>query len=373
MLHRLLAWFDTRYSPVALAADPRPPLGLWKFTFYFLSQFKAAFLLRIVLVAIGSVADAMMPVFVGLIVGMLAAPPGDIFALHWRTFLWMIAVVAVIRPLTFFLDTVIRNHAIQPNLVDLVRWQSHWHVIRQSWTYFQNDFAGRIANKIMQSGEAVESAVNPAIDAVWYAAVFVVVAIAVMAGLDWMLLVPIAIWLLLYGILFSITMPLIAHHSEQLSEAKSVMTGRIVDSYTNIQTLKAFSTGGHEDKYVADSVLEHVAEFRKLMKVFTLMWSTLFVLNGALVVSVTWIALDGWNRGVLTAAAVATVIPFVLQIMNMSGWILDMGSMIFRQVGNIRDSMETIAQPITMLDPPGAPALVVKEGRIEFDNVTFNY
>jgi ATP-binding cassette subfamily B multidrug efflux pump len=149
----------------------------------------------------------------------------------------------------------------------------------------------------MQAGEAVESAVNPAIDAVWYAGIFVIVAAVVMAGLDWTLLVPVGVWLLLYGILFSITMPLIAHYSETLSEAKSVMTGRIVDSYTNIQTLKAFSTGGHEDKYVADSVLDHVVEYRKLMKVFTLMWSTLFVLNAALVVSTTWLALDGWNRG----------------------------------------------------------------------------
>src|SRR5690606_6816910 len=100
--------------------------------------------------------------------------------------------------------------------------------------------------------------------------------------------------------------------------------------------------GGHQDRYVADSVMEHAVEFRRLMKVFTLMWSTLFVLNAGLVVSTTWLALDGWNRGTLSTAAVATVIPFVLQIMNMSGWILEMGSMIFRQIGNIRDSMITI-------------------------------
>jgi ATP-binding cassette subfamily B multidrug efflux pump len=374
MLNRVITWFDTRYSPVALAADPQPPMGLSKFTFYFLAQFKAAFLLRMGFVAVGSVADATLPIFVGMIVGILATtPPGEVFTLHWQAFVWMIIVVAVVRPVTFAFDTLVRNHSIQPNIVDVVRWQSHWHVIRQSWTYFQNDFAGRIANKVMQAGEAVESAVNPAIDAVWYAGIFVIVAAVVMAGLDWTLLVPVGVWLLLYGILFSITMPLIAHYSETLSEAKSVMTGRIVDSYTNIQTLKAFSTGGHEDKYVADSVLDHVVEYRKLMKVFTLMWSTLFVLNAALVVSTTWLALDGWNRGTLTAAAVATAIPFVLQIMNMSGWILEMGSMIFRQVGNIRDSMVTIAQPITMLDEPNAPPLKVDKGGIDFDNVSFNY
>jgi ATP-binding cassette subfamily B multidrug efflux pump len=374
MLNRVIAWFDSRYAPVALAKDTQPPKGVTAFTFYFVKQFSTAFLLRIVLVAIGSIADAMMPVFVGLIVGYLATtPPGQMFELHWQTFAWMIATIAVIRPAAFLLDTLVRNHAIVPNLVDIIRWQSHWHVIRQSWTYFQNDFAGRIANKIMQAGESVEMSVNMTIDAVWYAGIFVVVAVVVMAGLDWVLLVPIAVWLILYGILFTIVMPLIAKYSEDLSEAKSVMTGRIVDSYTNIHTLKTFSSDGHEDAYVAESVEEHAREFRKLMRVFTYMWSTLFLLNAGLVISIAWIALASWNNGTLNAAAVATAIPFALQIMNMSGWILDVGSNIFRQIGTTRDSMDTIAQPIAMLDPPTAPKLVVREGGIEFKDVTFNY
>ncbi|WP_374621960.1 ABC transporter ATP-binding protein [Devosia sp.] len=374
MLNRVIAWFDARYSPVALAKDTQPPMGVRKFILYFVKQFKAAFALRVVLVAIGSVADAMMPIFVGLVVGMLSStPPGEIFTQHWPTFLWMIATVVVIRPTAFLFDTLIRNHAIVPNLVDIVRWQSHWHVIRQSWTYFQNDFAGRIANKIMQAGEAIETAVNLGIDAAWYALVFVVVAVVVLAQLDWVLLVPIAIWLVLYGILFVIVMPLIARYSEDLSEAKSVMTGRIVDSYTNIHTLKTFSTDGHEDAYVADSVTAHAVEFRKLMRVFTYMWSTLFVLNAGLVVSITWLALNGWNQGTLNAAAVATAIPFALQIMNMSGWILEIGSNIFRQVGTVKDSMDTIAQPIAMEDKPGATRLVVTEGGIAFDDVSFSY
>jgi ATP-binding cassette subfamily B multidrug efflux pump len=374
MFNRVISYFDHLYSPTALAENRQPPMGLTPFVRYFIGQFRAAFVIRIVLVAIGSVADALMPVFVGLVVGMLATTnPGDIFTTHGQTFLWMIVVVVLVRPLTFLLDTLIRNHGIVPNLVDLVRWQSHWHVIRQSWTFFQNDFAGRIANKIIQAGEAIEIGINLTIDAAWYALVFVIVAVVVLAQLDPVLLVPIGVWLLLYAILFTITMPLIARYSEELSESKSVMTGRIVDSYTNIQTLKTFSTGEHEDRYVADSIDEHAVSFRKLMRVFTYMWSTLFLLNAGLVVSVTWLALIGWNDGLLSAAAVATAIPFALQIMNMSGWILEIGSNIFRQIGNIRDSMITIAQPLTMLDAPQAKALVVTKGELVYDNVSFNY
>ena len=374
MFNRLISWFDDRYSPVALAADRQPPTGLWKFVFYFVGQFRIAFLIRLGLVAVGAVADAMMPIFVGTVVGFLATTsPGEMFSAHWQTLLAMVVVIAIVRPLTFLLDTLVRNHAIVPNLVDVARWQSHWHVIRQSWTYFQNDFAGRIANKVMQVGEAIEIGVNLAIDAAWYALIFVIVAIVTFMALDWVLLVPVAIWMLFYGILFVVTMPLIAKYSEDLSEAKSVLTGRIVDSYTNIQTLKTFSTGGHEDNYVADSVMGHAIEFRKLMRVFTWMWSILFVLNAGLVISIGWIALTGWNNGALSAAAVATAIPFALQIMNMSGWILEIGSNIFRQVGTTRDSMDTIAQPITLLNAPDAPALEVTKGEIVFDDVTFNY
>jgi ATP-binding cassette subfamily B multidrug efflux pump len=374
MFNRVIAYFDHLYSPTALAADRQPPNGLNAFFGYFIKQFRAAFAVRFVLVAIGSIADAMMPVFVGLIVGMLATTaPGEIFTGNWQIFLWMIAVVVLLRPAVFVLDTLLRNHAIVPNLVDLVRWQSHWHVIRQSWTFFQNDFAGRIANKVIQAGEAIEIAINLSIDAAWYAAIFVVVAIIVLAGMDPVLLVPVAVWLLVYAALFVVTMPLIARYSEELSEAKSVMTGRIVDSYTNIQTLKTFSTDGHEDAYVAESVMNHAVEFRKLMRVFTYMWSILFVLNAALVVSITWLALVGWNEGRLTAAAVATAIPFALQIMNMSGWILEIGSSVFRQIGTVRDSMVTIAQPLTMVDAPDATALKVEKGELVYDGVSFNY
>ncbi len=144
--------------PLRWPTDRQPPMGLWKFFLYFLRQFRTAFILQGDLVAFGAVADAMMPIFVGLIVGMLAdTPPGNLFSAHWQTLLIM-ALFLLLRPLTFLVDQLVRNQAIVPNLVDLVRWQSHWHVVRQSWTFFQNDFAGRIANKMMQAARPWRSA-----------------------------------------------------------------------------------------------------------------------------------------------------------------------------------------------------------------------
>jgi ATP-binding cassette subfamily B multidrug efflux pump len=372
MLDRVTAYFDAFYSPTALAADRQPPAGTGAFFGYFLKQFRGALVARFALVAAGSLADAMLPIFVGWTVGMLAAAPGTLFTDHTPELLLMLAVVLV-RPLFFVADALVRNHALTPNLVDLVRWQSHWHVIRQSWTYFQNDFAGRIGTKVMQAGEAIEMTVNLTIDAVWYAAVFVVVAVVVLAGMDPLLLVPIALWLVGYALLFRWTMPRVDRISEEASEARSVMTGRMVDSYTNIQTLKTFADDDCEDAYVADSVNGHVAVFRRLMAIFTWSWSLLFLLNALLVAAVTWIALAAWNAGTMSTAMVATAIPFVLQIMNISGWILEVGSNVFRQIGTARDSMVTIARPLTLVDAPGAADLVVARGEIVYDRVGFDY
>jgi ATP-binding cassette subfamily B multidrug efflux pump len=326
-----------------------------------------------VIVALGSIADAMMPVFVGWTVGMLSTtPPGSLFAEHGRTLALMLGLV-LLRPLIFAADALARNHAITPNLIDLVRWQSHWHVIRQSWTFFQNDFAGRIGNRIMQAGDAVETTVNMTIDAVWYAAVFVFVAILVLARMDPVLLIPMSAWLALYALLLARSMPRIDRASEVLSEARSVMTGRMVDSYTNIQTLKTFALDGDEDAYVADAVNVHVSAFRRLMLIFTTSWSLLFLINAGLVISVTWLALAAWDAGTMSTAMVATAIPFVLQIMAISGRILEIGSTIFRQIGTARDSMETIAHPLTLTDAPEAGQLAVTRGEIVFDRVGFNY
>lgn len=373
MLDRITTAFDLLYSPTVLAADRQPPSPTRAFFVYFLRQFRGALIARFVLVACGSVADAMLPVFVGWTVGMLATtPPGELFAVHGTTLALMLVVV-LLRPVFFVADALVRNHAITPNLVDLVRWQSHWHVIRQSWTFFQNDFAGRIGTKVMQAGESIEMVANLTIDAVWYAVVFVVVAAIAFAGMDPVLLVPMALWLMAYGLLFRWTMPRVDRESEAVSDARSVMTGRMVDSYTNIQTLKTFSDDGEEDAYVADSVTRHVGVFRRLMAIFTWSWSLLFLLNAFLVVSVTWIALAAWNDGRMSTAMVATAIPFVLQIMNISGWILETGSGVFRQIGTVRDSMVTIAQPLTLVDAPDATPLVVSDGEITYDRVGFDY
>ncbi len=373
MLAKVFNWFETRYSPVALAEDRQPPMGLWRFFRYFIRQFRVGFALRMLFVAAGAVVDAMLPIFVGIIVGMLTSSnPSGFFAEHGTT-LAIMACVVLLRPLTIMLDALVRNHTIAVNFIDMIRWQSHWHVTRQDWTFFQNDFAGRIGTKVMQSGDSIEITVNLTIDTVWYALVFVVVAITVLAQFDVTLVAAIAVWLALYCLLLRYCMPLIARRSTDLSEEWSIVSGRIVDSYTNILTLKTFSTGEHEDQYVSQAVVGHAKAFYRLMRVFTGMWSALFAMNASLLIAISWLALAAWSAGTMSAAAVATAIPFALQIAGISYRILDAGGNIFRNIGTAANSMTTIAKPIRMLDKPDATTLRVTEGAIELDRVNFNY
>ena len=374
MLDRITATFDDFYSPTALAADRQPPQPTRAFFRYFLQQFRGALYARFLLVAAGSVADAMLPVFVGWTVGMLSTtPPGRLFAEHSGTLLLMLAVV-LLRPVFFVADALVRNHALTPNLVDLVRWQSHWHVIRQSWTFFQNDFAGRIGTKVMQAGEAIEMTVNLTIDAVWYAAVFVVVAAIALAGMDPMLLVPVV------ALARRLRPPLPLDDAERRPHLRGGLRGPLGDDradggqlhqHPDAQDLRRRRRGGRLRRRLGHRPRRRLPPADGDLHLELV--APLPAQRAPRRLAVTWIALAAWDAGTMTTAMVATAIPFVLQIMNISGWILEVGSNVFRQIGTARDSMVTIARPLTLVDAPGAGPLVVTRGEIAYDRVGFDY
>lgn len=373
MLNTIFDWFEGRYRATELAQNPHPPKGVVQFYRYFLDQFRLGIIAKMTTTAIGSGLDSLLPIFLGLVVDLVSnTPRGEMFTQNSNMLIIMAALILV-RPLVWIFDVLSHFHAVTPSLVDRVRYQSHWHVMRQSWDFFQDDFAGRIANKIMQSGEALETSFMQMVDAVWYALVFIVITFFVLGGQSLVYAVPLAIWLGIYAALMTYFMPRIAKQSTILSEEKSVVTGRIVDCYTNVQTLKTFATDSREDEYVSSAMESHAHQFRQLMRIFSRMWMGLFVINSVLIVATSWLVLDGWNRGDLTNGEVITIIPFIWQILNISGWILDIASGIFRNIGTVSDSMETIAKPLTMQDSPSAPKLKVEHGGISYENVSFNY
>lgn len=373
MLNTIFDWFESRYKATELATNPHPPMGTVRFYRYFLDQFRLGIIAKMTTTAMGSGLDALLPIFLGLVVDLVSnTARGEMFTLNSNILIIMAALILV-RPVIWVFDILTHFHAVTPSLVDRVRYQSHWHTMRQSWNFFQDDFAGRIANKVMQVGESLETSFMQMIDAVWYALVFIAIAFFVLGGQSIVYAIPLAIWLCIYAALMVFYMPKIASQSAALSEEKSVVTGRIVDCYTNVQTLKTFATGDREDDYVASAMESHAHHFRLLMRIFSRMWTSLFFINALLMVGTTWLVLDGWNRGDLTNGEVITIIPFIWQIVNISGWILDIASGIFRNIGTTTDSMGTIAKPLTMQDKKTSSALQVTKGEIVYDNVSFNY
>jgi ATP-binding cassette subfamily B multidrug efflux pump len=262
---------------------------------------------------------------------------------------------------------------VNPGLSNLVRWQNHWHVVRQSWTFFQNDFAGRIANRVLQTGPALRESLVMTFDAAWYIVVYGSSAVVLLASVDWRLALPILVWFLGYGSMLRWFVPRLRDRSRRVSEMRSMLTGRVVDSYTNILTVKLFARARDEDAWVRDSVDLHTEAFRDQTRMITAYTMSLTVMNALLVVGTAGVALWQWSLGRIAVGTVAMAIPLAWQIANIAGWVARSVTSVFENVGTVQDGRRSIDVAQDMPDPPGATELHVTGGEIRFEGVHFDY
>jgi ATP-binding cassette subfamily B multidrug efflux pump len=255
----------------------------------------------------------------------------------------------------------------------LVRWQNHWHVVRQGWTFFQNDFAGRIANRVVQTGPSLRESVVQATNAVWYILVYGGSAIVLLTLRDVRLAAPVVVWFAAYAVLLRIFVPRMRERSRAVSEMRSNLTGRVVDAYTNILTVKLFARATDEDAFVNESINEHTEAFREQQRLNSVFSLSLSTLNAIFLVSSAAIAVALWTHGAITVGAVAITLPLALQISNMAGWVAQNVTSIFENVGTVQDGMKSIAVARTMGDAPGAVPLRVEAGQIRFEGLHFGY
>jgi ATP-binding cassette subfamily B multidrug efflux pump len=285
----------------------------------------------------------------------------------------MAALVLIARPLAILADSMVRNNAVIPGVTTLIRWQSHWHVIRQSWNFFQNDFAGRIANRVMNTSNSLRESVVSSIRAVWYIVVYGITALLLVSSADWRLATPIVLWIAAFVFFLRYFVPRMRDLSRLSSEARSMVMGRVVDSYTNFPTVKLFARAADEDSYVREAMVEHRERIAAHMRMTTRFMATLTCMNAALVVGTAALGVWLWLAGQASAAAVATALPLAWQIANMAGWVSWEVSGIFENVGIVQEGMETIAVPHALTDRPDARELEVSGGTIRFDHVGFSY
>ncbi len=358
------------------AEPPRgaPPRGSIAFYWHFLRQMRWLYGLMFLTGLIGSSLDAMIPVFIGKVVALVAAPePKAMLAQNWGMLAIMAGVVLVVRPMAQILDSLVRNSAVAPAGNSMVRWQSHWHVIRQSWSFFQSDFAGRISNRVMQVGHALRETVVAAARAVWHIIVFSVASLSVLAFLEPLLMLPILMWAVAYASLLRWFVPRMQGVSRAATEARSLLIGRIVDSYSNILTVKLFAKAKDEDRHVEEAIHAHLDAMQRNNRVVVTFTAGLWTMNALLLTSMAALSLYLWADGRLSVAAVATALPLAAQIAAMSGWVAMEMASIFENIGVVQEGMDTIATPHGLTDKPNAPDLAVTKGEVVFDRVTFAY
>jgi len=312
--------------------------------------------------------------YMGRIVDLLGSAERETFVTDHGLEIALVALFIVfLRPIIQALDVGILNNAILPNYGTLFRWRAHKHVLRQSVGWFENDFAGRIANRIMQTPPAAGEAIFQVFDAITFSIAYLVGAAILLADADPRLALPLSIWIVLYALLVAWTMKRVGPASKASSDARSLVTGRVVDSYTNIHSVKLFAHHDLEIDFAKEAIESARQTFAREMRIFTMMDLMLMTLNGLLIVGVVGWAIWLWVQGTASVGVVAAATALTLRLNAMTGWIMWALSSFFRSLGVVQEGMETIAQPITLTDAPQAKPLALTQGRIEIKQLSHHY
>jgi len=371
---RVFRFFESLIEPTSLPPEAPPPSGLVAFYWHYVRQARGLIVLLFIAGFSVALLDATIPVFIGRVVTLVSNHTPDSFlAEAGPQLLGMALVLLVARPLAVLFQNLITHQTVAPGLTNLIRWQNHWHVVRQSWSFFQNDFAGRIANRVMQTGPSLRESVVAGTNAVWYILIYGTSALTLMASNDLRLAIPVLLWFVGYAALLRIFVPRLRERSRHMSEVRSALTGRVVDSYTNILTVKLFARPRDEDNFVRAAVDDHTTAFRQQLRLITLFGISLVLLNAALLVGTGAMAIWLWTAGAIAVGTIAMALPLAWQIANVSGWVAQNVTAIFENVGVVQDGMRSIAVPRQMPDRPGSVTLQVKQANVRFEGVRFGY
>ncbi|HTW51170.1 MAG TPA: ABC transporter ATP-binding protein [Stellaceae bacterium] len=375
----MFRFFEHLVEPTETPPDTPPPeLGsphaLVRFYWHFVRQVPKLLAALFVTGFTVALCDAAIPVFIGRIVTLVSSQHPETI---WREAGWQLAGMAllllVIRPTAYFAQALVTNQALIPGLTNLVRWQNHWHVVRQGWVFFQNDFAGRIANRVMQTGPALRESVTMSINAVWYILVYGTSAALLLGRADWRLALPILLWFASYAVVLRTFLPHMRERSRRMSEMRSEVTGRVVDSYTNILTVKLFARASDEDAFVREAVDEHTRAYRRQLRMTSGWGISLILMNALLLTGTGGLAIVLWVDGRVPIGAVAMAIPMAWQIGNIAGWVAQQIANVFDSIGQVQDGMRSIAVARQMPDEPGAAELPRAVGAVRFEDVHFDY
>ncbi|MEP9389532.1 ABC transporter ATP-binding protein [Mesorhizobium sp. KR9-304] len=370
----MLRWFESRLDPFPPQEPVEPPKTLVAFCLHYTRGAWPYIAGAGLLITAIALAEVWMFGFLGSIVDWLSVQNRETFL---ETEGWKLAgmafVVVVLLPSMAFLQSLFHQQTLMGNYPMRIRWDVHRYLLKQSMTFYQDEFAGRIATKLMQTALAVRECVIKLIDVLNYVIVYFLGMLFIVGSSDWRLAAPLVVWLFSYFFLLRYFIPRLGKVAEQQADARSMMTGRVVDSYTNIQTVKLFSHARREAGYAREGMSEFLATVYRSMRLVTGLYGLLYVMNSLLLFSVSALSIWLWLGDAVTIGAVAVVIGLVLRLWGMSQWIMWEVSALFENIGTVQDGIGSISLPRLVEDRPGAKDIVVPEGGIEYQGIRFHY
>ncbi len=370
----MFRWFEKLIEPFPLEEPLQPPQGLLAFCWHYSKGIWPVLLLVSVLGAAVALLEVVVFGFLGNVVDWLSTADRSTFLQdEGGTLLFMAVIMLLVLPIVTVFWTLVVHQSVFGNYPMIIRWQAHRYLLGQSLGFYQDEFAGRIATKVMQAALGVRETVMKVLDVFVYVIVYFLGALVLIASLDLWLTIPFIVWLVLYIVALRVFLPQMRDISKRQANARSLMTGRIVDSYTNISTVKLFAHAGHETTYARESMEGFLDTVHPQMRISSWMHISLTLLNKLLLFSVGAISIVLWLNNQSSVAAVAVAVAIVTRLNGMSQWIMWEMAGLFENIGMAIDGMNTISHPREVLDQKDAKALVVTKGAIRFDHVHFQY
>lgn len=370
----MFSWFEKRIDPFPAETPAQPPSTLVAFCWHYTKDIWPWLALISVLTAAISIFQVLLFSFLGNIVDWLAgADPSTFLATEgWRLF-WMAFVLLVALPVCSALHTLLMHQTVFGNYPMLIRWKAHRYLLGQSFSFYQDEFAGRVATKMMQTALGVRETVTKILDVLVYVVVYFAGALVLVATLDLWMMLPFIAWLCVYVLLLRNFLPRMRRISEIQSNARSTMTGRVVDSYTNIMTVKLFAHSRREEAYARDAMDEFLDTVHPQMRLASSLNMLLDISNILLLFSVAGLGIWSWAGGAASVGAIAVAVGVVFRLEGMSHWVMWEMASVFENLGMAEDGMGMLSRARAVQDAPGAKSLSVDKGRIDFEAIRFHY
>lgn len=367
-------FFETRLNPFARFPRDTPPDSLWA---YLRTQYKP-FHKWMLAMAFSGVTVALMETglifYSGRVIDLLGAnDPASLWANYGTELLVVAFLILTARPVLIGLNHLLLEQTFASNMQEQVRWRAHSHLLGQSSGFFQNEFAGRLTNRVMQLGEAVEDATYMAFEGIWYAVTYVLGASIILAGVNPILAIPLLAWVVLYALYVRFIATRVGFASEKWSDARSTVTARVVDAYANIETIKLFADEGTEEGYVLSAMKRLRLRYQRFLRLMTELSFGLNIINGILILGMLIPAIWLWSKGLVSVGEVAAASALTIRLNGMSGWIMWVVIRLFEHAGVIREALRSVAVPHDVVDAEDARRLQVNEARIEFRGVSHHY